>query len=141
MGRAKRICHEKNICCFAWRLLQCNFKKVKIKQLEEWSNKYICWQLISTSFCLGLTSQVKTIQKKKNYWETILGKGVRDVVCSRCFEKFHKNHRKTTAPEPLFNKSAGQQHFFYKRLLHQLGQTFNGLWSSTNYLVKMYVFL
>ena len=35
MGRAKRIWHEKNICCFALRLLQCNFKKVKIKQLEE----------------------------------------------------------------------------------------------------------
>ena len=32
---------------FMRRLLQCNLNKAKIKYLEEWSDKCLCWQLIS----------------------------------------------------------------------------------------------
>ena len=38
----------KNISYFVWRLLQCKLKKAKIDYLEKWSDKSVCWQLIST---------------------------------------------------------------------------------------------
>ena len=40
-----------------------------------------------------------------------------------------KNYRKTTEAESLFNKAAGPQQIFYSRLLQQLAQNFNGIWS------------
>ena len=43
----------KNISYFVWRLLQRS-----IKDLEEWSDKYVSWQLISTLLSLMINKSV-----------------------------------------------------------------------------------
>ena len=74
--------------------------------------------------------RIKTIQTKESYYEITLGVDARGDFLSRCSEKNWKNYRKTTAPKYLFNRAAGPQIFFYRRLLQQLSQTFNDIWSS-----------
>ena len=49
---------------------------------------------------------------------------------NRRSEIFYKNYRKTTAPQSIFDKAAGLQQFFYRRLLQQLARTFSVIWLS-----------
>ena len=58
-----------------------------------------------------------------------------------CSEKFPKNYRKKTAPESLFNKAAGPQQIFNRRLPQQLARTFNGIWSRVKYSENKYTSL
>ena len=44
-------------------------------------------------------------------------------------------------PESLFNKAAGPQQIFYRRLLQQLAGTFNSIWSSKKYSENVYISL
>ena len=44
-------------------------------------------------------------------------------------------------PESLFNKAAGPQQIFYRRLLQQLALTFNSIWSSKKYSENVYISL
>ena len=74
--------------------------------------------------------RIKTIQTKESYNEIALGVAARGGFLNRCSEKNWKNDRKTTAPKYHFHRAAGPQMFFYRRLLQQLAQTFNDIWSS-----------
>ena len=74
--------------------------------------------------------RIKTIQTKESYYEITLGVDARGGFLSRYSEKNWKNYRKTTAPKYLFNRAAGLQIFFNRRLLQQLAQSFNDIWSS-----------
>ena len=58
-----------------------------------------------------------------------------------CSEKFHKNYRKKTAPESLFNKAAVPQQIFNWRLPQQLARTFNSIWSREKYSENVYTSL
>ena len=57
MERVEKTLHEK-ISYFVWRLLQCKLNKVKVNYLEEWSDNYVCWQLISSLISLMINKQV-----------------------------------------------------------------------------------
>ena len=63
------------------------------------------------------------------------------VLENKRSEKFRKTYRKTTVMESLFNKAAGPQQIFYRRLVQQLAQTFNGIWSRTKYSKNVYISL
>ena len=64
-------------------------------------------------------------------------------MCSlkQVFWKCRKNYRKTSVLESLFNKAAGPQQLFYRRLLQQLDRTFNGIWSNKKYSENGYISL
>ena len=72
--------------------------------------------------------QIKSFQKKLTLAKT----GI--------LKNFHKNHKKTTAPESLFHKVAGLQQNLVRTLPQQLARTLSGVWSSKNNLVKMNYF-
>ena len=60
MGRVKRMMWDEKIppilCDVTNGLLQCKLNKVKINYLEKWSDKYICWQLISILLLLMINT-------------------------------------------------------------------------------------
>ena len=57
-------------------------------------------------------SWIKTIRKKKSYYEIALGADVQGCSLKQVFWKISRKLQETSAPESLFNKAAGPQQIF-----------------------------